>query len=260
MIVKPALPHSITGFVVSRPLRQNCANCGVRDVAPCRGLSDEGLVEVDRISYRKRVAPGGIIVREGDPASWCGVIVSGVVKLGKTSPGGRQQIVGLQFASEFFGQPFDETWRLSADAATPVDLCCFSQPAFEALRNKYPAFGGALLQDTVGALNAAREWVFVLGRKTAEEKLASFLLLVAERLGGEGCARGACATQAAGPLTCDLALSRTEISEYLGLRLETVSRQFKKLKEAGVIETSGSRTITFCDVGQLKRLADSELA
>jgi CRP/FNR family transcriptional regulator, anaerobic regulatory protein len=258
MIVKPDLPHSISGFVVSRPVRQNCAHCSVRDVAPCRGLSDEGLAEVDRVSYRKRIAAGGVIVREGDPASWCGMIVSGVVKLGKTSPDGRQQIVGLQFASEFFGQPFNETWKLSAEAATPVDLCCFSQPALETLRNKYPAFGGALLQDTVSALNAAREWMFVLGRKTAEEKLASFLLLVAERSSGDACTHDACTAQPKELLTCDLALSRTEISEYLGLRLETVSRQFKKLKSAGVIETTGSRSITFRDLAQLKRLADSE--
>lgn len=203
------------------------------------------------------IGQGAIILREGDPVAWCGIIVSGVVKLVKASSDGRQQIVGLQFGSEFLGQPFEQSWRLSAEAATDVDLCCFSQAAFDGLRTRNPTLEGALLHDAMGSLDAARDWMFVLGRKTAEEKLASFLVFIAERLGSE-C--GPADANAGAPLAFDgeLPLSRTEISQFLGLRIETVSRQFRKLKAAGVIDTTGNRGLRIFDMARLRNLSESE--
>ncbi|MEQ1697167.1 MAG: Crp/Fnr family transcriptional regulator [Hyphomicrobiaceae bacterium] len=245
----------------NRSGKVECAYCGVRDKAACRGLSDSGQAEANTVSYRKVVPQGGVILREGDPVAWCGVIVSGVVKLVKTSSDGRQQIVGLQFGDEFLGQPFEQSWRLSAEAATDVDICCFSQGAFDGLRGRNPAFEGALLQDAMGSLDAARDWMFVLGRKTAEEKLASFLVFIAERLGpGKSGAKGVQHVTGGVAFDGELPLSRTEISQFLGLRIETVSRQFKKLKALGLVDTSGNRGIRILNLDRLRELSESELA
>ena len=245
----------------SRTGKLDCAYCGVRETAACRGLSEAGQSEANAVSYRKAVRQGGVILREGDPVAWCGVIMSGVVKLVKTSSDGRQQIVGLQFGTEFLGQPFEQSWRLSAEAATDVDLCCFSLGAFDGLRGRNPGFEGALLKDAMASLDAARDWMFVLGRKTAEEKLASFLVFIAERFGS-----GHAAVKYEPPLAGgiafdgDLPLSRTEISQFLGLRIETVSRQFKKLKSLGLVDTSGNRGIRIFNLKRLRELSESELA
>lgn len=255
MTVKCA-PHR---HLASRPGSRNgkveCAYCGVRDSAACRGLSEAGQIEANSVSYRKNVPQGGVILREGDPVTWCGVIVSGVVKLVKTSPDGRQQIVGLQFKDEFLGQPFEQSWRLSAEAATDIDICCFSQGAFDGLRGRNPEFEGALLKDAMVSLDAARDWMFVLGRKTAEEKLASFLVFIADRLGPNK--KDANDTAA---FDGELPLSRTEISQFLGLRIETVSRQFKKLKSLGLVDTRGNRAIKILNLGRLRELSESEFA
>lgn len=248
--------YSVDRHAAGRSGKLGCAYCGARESGPCRGLSAHGLGEAHAASYRKVVPHGGVILREGDPVSWCGVIVSGVVKLVKTSADGRQQIVGLQFGSEFLGQPFEQTWRLSAEAATDVDICCFAQGAFDGLRARNPAFEGALLKDAMGSLDAARDWMFVLGRKTAEEKLASFLVFIAERLGRvDGSVNG----PAADPVVFvgELPLSRTEISQFLGLRIETVSRQFKKLKSLGLVDTIGNRQIKIRDLKRLRELSES---
>lgn len=205
------------------------------------------------------VGQGSVILREGDPVAWCAFIVSGVVKLVKTSSDGRQQIVGLQFGSEYLGQPFEASWKLSAEAATDVDLCCFSQAAFDGLRGRNPSLEGALLHDAMGSLDAARDWMFVLGRKTAEEKLASFLVFIAERLGGEVPSHEAKAS-AQTAFDGELPLSRTEISQFLGLRIETVSRQFRKLKAAGVIDTAGNRGLRIFDLDRLREMASSDIS
>ena len=214
-------------------------------------MHEPGLADANAVSYRKTVAQGQTILREGDPVAWCGLIVAGVVKLVKTSPDGRQQIVGLQFGSEYLGQPFQESWRLSAEAATDVELCCFSQTAFDQLRAKNPGLESSLLQDAMVSLDGARDWMFVLGRKTAEEKLASFLVFMAERMPARGGEAGVV-------FEGDLPLSRTEISQFLGLRIETVSRNFRKLKAAGVIDTTGNRGLKIKDLARLRAMADSD--
>lgn len=260
MNIRCAIHRQIPTRSTSRAGKVECTSCCIRDTAACRGLPDDALAEVNALSHRKAVPQGGVILREGDPVSWCGLIVSGVVKLVKTASDGRQQIVCLQFAGEFLGAPFEENWRFSAEAATDVDICCFPQASFEAIRRRYAGLEAALLQDCMGSLDAAREWMFVLGRKTAEEKLASFLVFIADRLGANGGEMRL--APAGGRIGFEglLPLSRTEIAQFLGLRIETVSRQFKKLKATGVVDTIGNRRIRIFDMDELRRLSESEAA
>jgi CRP/FNR family transcriptional regulator len=218
-------------------------------------LPPEGLTELNRISSRRRLAAGAAVLHEGEPADWCGIIMSGAVKLVKSTADGREQIVAVQFPSEFVGHPFSEPLRLRAEAATTVDLCCFPRNAIDGLTQKHPGLGRALLEDTTRALDAAREWMLTLGRKSAEEKVASFLLYMLDR-GGEG---HACSERSPQPETSlELPLSRGEIGQFLGLRIETISRQLRALRDEGIVRTSGSRRITVIDVEGLRRRAESE--
>ena len=116
---------------------------------------------------------------------------------------------------------------------------------FEAMMLETPHIAQRLLEMTLDELDAAREWMLVLGRKTAREKIASLLSIIARRdaslkLNG---------TQ--GPLVFDLPLTREAMADYLGLTLETVSRQMSALKRDGVIRLEGKRHVTIPDFTRL---------
>lgn len=181
-----------------------------------------------------------------------GVIVSGVVKLVKTHHDGRQQIVGLLFAADFVGRPCGESGTLVAQAATDLELCCFARSTFEALMVEYPCVQNAMLRRALDDLDASREWMFLLARKTAREKVASLLAMVAERFaladGGHSAHR----------INFDLPLSRNEIADALGLRPETISRELRHLNASGVIATRGLRNIVVSDVHVLKAIGEGE--
>jgi CRP/FNR family transcriptional regulator len=101
------------------------------------------------------------------------------------------------------------------------------------------------------AVDASHEWMLLLGCKSATERVAALLLLIARRLAPDLDPAGA----AQPPLTIELPLSRAEIADFLGLRLETVSRQLNRLEAAGVIKRVGRRGIAICDGRELERLA-----
>lgn len=202
------------------------------------------------MSHTRRVSAGRVIHDGNRDLNWFAIIISGVVKLVKTHTDGRQQIVGLLFPSDFLGRPHSASSSLIAEAATDLRLCCFPRMAFENLVREQPALKHALLDRALDELDASREWMFVLGRKTAQEKVASLLLLIAEEM-----RRGEGRQESAQSLNFDLPLSRTEIADCLGLTIETVSRELRKLKAEGVLTTEGRRFVAIPDLAVLRAMA-----
>jgi CRP/FNR family transcriptional regulator len=196
----------------------------------------------------KRFAPGRVILRDHEEPDYFANVVEGVVKLTKTLSDGRQQIVGLQFPSDFLGRPFRQRSPYFAEAATEVTLCTFERNRFEGLMQQFPGIERRLFEHTLNELNAAQDWMVLLGRKSAAEKLASFLLMVARKTRQTGC------TTAEGLdfARFDLALSRNEIADYLGLTIETVSRQMTSLKRRGIIALEGPRTVVVRHLARLE--------
>jgi CRP/FNR family transcriptional regulator len=121
---------------------------------------------------------------------------------------------------------------------------------------EHPSLEGALLRKMLDDLDASREWMFLLGRKTARERLASLLMLIAERI----------APPPPGMEpdrlvhSFDLPLSRNEMADTLGLTLETVCREMGYFKSQGLIASQGRRRMTMIDLPALKTLADGEYA
>ena len=228
-----------------------CLDCAVRDKALCKALCPEDLAKLNRLSYRKRYSAGQPIAALSTPEAWCATILAGVVKLTKSLPDGRQQIVGLLFPSDFLGRPFKTTSPYAAEAATDVQLCCYNQRHFEHLLAEQPDLKQLLLERTLDAVDASHEWMLLLGCKSAKERVAALLVLIARRLAPDPRSAGA----AQPPFAIELPLSRAEIADYLGLRLETVSRQLNRLEAAGVIKRFARRGIEICDARELERLA-----
>lgn len=171
-------------------------------------------------------------------------VLSGVVKLTKMLSDGRQQIVGLQFAPDFLGRPFQAESSLTAEAATEVELCSFPRQALERMMKEQPDLEHRLLEQKLRELDQARDWMVALGRKTAAEKIASFLLMIARNI-----------DPTAGPehraAAFDLPLSRAEIADFLGLTIETVSRQLTRLRGDNVIRIDNNRHIVVSDLARL---------
>ncbi|HML42228.1 MAG: Crp/Fnr family transcriptional regulator [Hyphomicrobium zavarzinii] len=234
-----------------------CSTCPVRSAALCGKISDDAANALSRVMHRVRIPAGRVIYGAVEQPNSFAILVSGVVKLVITKPDGRQQIVGLQFPSDFVGRPFADGSTLSAEAATTLELCCCSGRAFENVLRDYPELERALLKRLVSDLDGARNWAFLLGRTTAQEKVASLLYVIADRMARSvvrGCQERPCA------LGLSLPLSRMEMAECLGLRLETVCRQITQLKSRGVISTMGRRAFDVLDMHELKQCAANATA
>jgi CRP/FNR family transcriptional regulator, anaerobic regulatory protein len=232
-------------------LRIRCLQCAVRRTAPCSALTTATANELARIVHRRRIPAGQILYGGPNRPKTFSIIVEGVVKLVNVQPDGSNQIVGLQFPSEFVGRPFADGAALLAEAATDLDVCAFSGTAFEGLMQAHQDLERTIFKRTLDDLDAARQWMFMIARKTAEERVASLLYLIANKIRGEAADGG----ESPIDLEFNLPLSRTEIAECLGLRLETVSRQFAALKAEGVISTGRRRGLKVCDLAGLRARA-----
>ncbi len=221
-----------------------CASCEARHRGICGALTPDQLVTLSKGASRRRIVGVRELVGDAENVDHYSNVLSGVVKLTKTLADGRQQIVGLQFAPDFLGRPFKAESEVAAEAATEVELCSFPRGALERMMAEQPGLEHRLLQQTLEELDQAREWMVTLGRKTAAERIASFLLMIARNI-----------DPSAGPerrgAAFDLPLSRAEIADFLGLTIETVSRQLTRLRSDGVIRIENNRHVIIDDIARL---------
>ncbi len=228
-----------------------CSTCTIRHKAICDALNADEIQALNRLSRRRTVRAGQTILGEGEARSIFANIVSGVVKLTKTLDDGRQHIIGLLFESDFLGRAYRNDNPYFAEAATDVELCVFPTAGFEKILNEHPGLEHRLFQYTLTELDACQEWMLLLARKKAEERVASFLLMIAKRVPNLESAQ----PERPNEVRFNLPLSRTEISDCLGLTIETVSRQITRLKTKGVIELVNYREIVIPDVHRLQHAA-----
>lgn len=234
-----------------------CANCAIRHRAICGALSNGEIQSLSRIAHSRTLTPGETLMSDAEPTEYFANVISGVVKLLKTSADGRQQILGLLFPTDFLGRAYSTENPYFAEAATAVEICCFPHQAFEKLLTDHPDLERRLFERTLSELDAAREWLFVLGRASAEEKVASFLSMMARRAPNLDYAE----KNAGAPAHFLLPLTRPDIADFLGLTNETVSRQFSKLNKRGIIRLVTSREVVVPDLTRLAETAgQTELA
>lgn len=171
-------------------------------------------------------------------------VASGATKLVAHASHGREQIVAFHFAGDLVPVWSESAHTYALCALEPSSLLLFPAQDFLAIARHEPALASELLARSMRALARSREKAIALGRKTAQERVASFLLTMAERIGkrhGSGCA-------------FHLPMSRRDIADSLGLTIETVSRQLGELRQAGLIETSGRAGIHLLDTAALDGL------
>ncbi|WP_172123974.1 MULTISPECIES: Crp/Fnr family transcriptional regulator [unclassified Devosia] len=223
-----------------------CRSCEARHRGMCGVLEPEQLVALAKATHKARHEPGTELIGESTKIQSYANVMRGVVKLTKVLEDGRQQVVGLQFAPDFLGRLFGHENAVAAEAASTVELCVVPKRALEGLIAENPALEHRLMQQTLRELDEARDWMVTLGRKSAQEKLASFLYLLATH-------SDPVADLKAGA-RFELPLTRADIGDFLGLTLETVSRQISKLRQLGVIEVTHNRQVEVPDLKRLQAL------
>ena len=226
----------------------NCDLCVVRNRAICAGLDDRELVALNAIGRRRNLAAGESLIWEGEDSVLVANVIEGALKLSTGTEDGREQIVGVVYPSDFIGRPFGTTNGYGVTALTDALVCVFSRRDFDAYAREHPALEHKLLDRTLGELDRTRRWMLLLGRKSAGEKLASFLLEMNERLVEPGCKVDF--NQSGRVL--NLPFSRQQIADVLGLTIETVSRQFTRLKTDGIVDLPSRREVVILDHAALQ--------
>ncbi|MEO0999637.1 MAG: Crp/Fnr family transcriptional regulator [Pseudomonadota bacterium] len=231
---------------------QSCADCPIRYRAVCAHCEGDELAELERMKAYRGYAPGQTILWAGERMGMVGSIVTGVATLSRTLADGRRQMVGLLLPSDFVGRPGRDMAPYDVIAATDVTLCTFRKSDFERLLAQTPSLERRLLELTLDELDAAREWMLLLGRKTAREKIATLLAILARR---DAALRK---TEPADGMSFVLPIQRGAMADYLGLTIETVSRQISALRRDQVIALEDTRRIRVPSYARLVEEAGNE--
>ncbi len=225
-----------------------CATCGARAFSVCSSLGADDLAGLDAIAERVSLKSGEALIRQGEPAFHLFNITSGSVRVYKLLPDGRRQITGFLFAGDFVGLATGEDYAFSAEAIEDATLCRFKKADYRAVIRERPALETALLERATHELAAAQNQMLLLGRKTAQERIASFLLDLPERDPIRPTEEG----------HIRVPMTRAEMADYLGLTIETVSRGLTKLKTAGVIRLLSLNEMQVDRPDRLRAIAEGE--
>lgn len=223
----------------------DCVNCPIRLQAICSRCGDDELRVLNSMKTYRTYPRGETLAYIGEPIRHVGTLVSGVASISQGLEDGRRQIMGILLSSDFLGRPGARFSQFDITAVDEVVMCRFEIRAFERLLAESPALGPRLLEMTMDELDAAREWMLLLGRKSARERIATLLhkLACKFRLLSKDGANGA--------FEFELPIPRETLADYLGMTIETVSRQITALRDDGVISTKGWRGIMVPDFERL---------
>ena len=230
------------------PSGHPCQGCEVRDRAVCGVLDCARLEEFRNLGWTLKLASGQALFHEGDPATRVFTLTKGTLKLYKLLADGRRQVTGFLHPGDFLGISVDDEHAFSAEALEESQLCWFPRARFDDFVEEQPRMERELYRMAAHELAAAQQQFVLLGRKTASERLASFLLLLAERSE---------LSNGTGAGMVRLPMSRSDIADYLGLTKETVSRVMSALKRDRIIRLETLEIIQILDRARLEQLAEA---
>jgi CRP/FNR family transcriptional regulator len=220
--VPQAVPHSCahaSDAVLAAGLQSRCESCRVRMLSICAALDLDEVAELEEASSSACLNPRATLFQQDEPARHVFNVTHGTVRLSKLLPDGRRQIVGFAMAGDFLGLALADRHGFTAEAVDHVVACKFPRQDFVDLVDAKPHLMKRLHSFTAHELSLAQDQMVVLGKRNAEEKIATFLVQLRNRIARLE------------PVTVHVSLpmSRQDIADYVGLTLETVSRTFSKL-------------------------------
>lgn len=197
-----------------------CSACAVRSLSICGALDNADLAEFERIARPVYLAPNEALFSAGQIISSVHTVTAGVARLYKLLPDGRRQVTGFALPGAFLGIAPSDRYSYSVDAVDSVSACRIPVEVFKHFIKQRPHFLLRINEFAARELMLAQEQMLLLGRRTAEEKVAAFLIDWRERQ--------ACTEDQRQTIT--LPMSRQDIADYLGLTIETVSRTLTRFE------------------------------
>ncbi|MDZ7789154.1 MAG: helix-turn-helix domain-containing protein [Xanthomonadales bacterium] len=241
------MPVTNTAFDLDQ-VRRQCARCDLRDLCLPAGLDNDDVDRVDQmVADRTGLAVGDVLYHAGSPFRALYVIKSGALKTQAVSEGGELQVLGFHLPGEILG--FDalatERHQCTAEALEPSSVCRLPYSELERICSAVPGLQRQFMRLVSRDVGDDHDHVAMMGRNQAISRLALFLHSLSKRQARLG----------RSPEQLTLSMSRSDLANYLGLVLETVSRLFGRLQEMGLIEVR-RREIKILDMAGLKEVGD----
>lgn len=240
--VPPAAPRRTGEIGRAEP----CSACAIRHAAVHSRVDARDFSNLLGVSTETALSARQTLFTEGDPANQLYSIRDGAMMIYKLTPDGRRQITGFLFQGDILGLMSEGRYICTAEAITETSLYCYPMPRIETLVQGDPAIERRLLEISRHELVEAQEQMLLLGRKTARERVASFLLKLARQArdrGGDGA-------------EISILMSREVIGDYLGLTTETVSRTLTAFRRKGWVSFMDPHKIRLCDTMALDDVAN----
>jgi CRP/FNR family transcriptional regulator len=193
----------------------------------------------------ERFAPPRALFWEGDAAKHVFHLIEGCLRVHRTMEDGRRAILGFSYAGDLVGVSARDTYHFTAEAVTPARFRRLSRRRFDELVEGSPVLRGHLHAENCREIRAAQDQIIRLGRTSARERVAAFLVHVAQRAGG-------CITPAP---EIEVPFARLDIADHLGLTVETISREISHLKNEGLISMNGPHWIVLRRMRSLREIA-----
>ena len=207
-----------------------------------RGAANMQRSSISAVGLPRIVTKGDELFAEGDPAEYFYKVISGSIRTSKLLSDGRRQIDAFHLPGDIFGLESGADHRFTAEALSDCTLAAFRRSQLADLSGADPAFGNQVMASMMSSLGRAKDHMLLLGRKTAQEKIAPFLLDMARRISSDD-------------EHLELPMQRSDIADHLGLTIETVSRTLTSFARQGLIRLqAGSRSVELCNKAALQRL------
>ena len=221
--------------------------CGLREMKGFDDLPDEIRQELRSICRVRSFSAGQTVAEVGLPPPFSGIVRSGILRMQKSLPDGRQHVVGLLVQGDMFGRLFNGEMHFSLEAATDAEISTFPRATFESILLQSPALDRLMLLNLLNELDRARDWMIILANPKVRGRLAGFLLLLCTQF---RTVQGMVSV-ANQRLRVNIPLSRPDIAHLLGTRVESVSRGFHALADDGLIEILRPDLIELCNLEDL---------
>jgi len=239
--IMPVSLHTINGEMYER-----CALCRIRSYSFCRALGDGKLKGFTSISAEKIYTDKQNIFLQNENSDSLYNITEGNIKIYQLLSDGRIQIIGFLYPGDFFGSYSKKKYNYSAESIGKTKVCVFKKDLLDAYLEKNMELAKELLNMTSHELMLAQDRIGVLGKLNANERMAKFVINISQqrsRIGWQD-----------NPVS--LPMTRQDIADYLGLTLETVSREITKLKTSKLIKVLNSKQIYLLDKARLSTLCN----
>ena len=229
----------------NKDYKTRCSLCKIRSYSFCRCLNDDQLEIFSKVSFEKKFTDKENIFLQNDPSTHLYNITEGNVKIYQLLDDGRIQIIGFLYPGDFFGTYKNNKYNYSAEAIGNLRVCVFDQRVLDKYMDQNPILAKELLNETSYELTLAQDRMTVMGRLNAIEKIAIFLINISnqrKRIGWQS-----------NPIS--LSMARQDIADYLGLTIETVSREISKLKASNIIKIISSKQLFINDFEKLNQIS-----